>query len=185
MNGNPFTLSEVRHRAEFPQLFLIKKTFYFPVFCLLGVGESSLEALFILCVTGTQRRTWYTERIEKKAWLKRRLLAPLSSSVCHLNLDLEMGKTQKLCGDRSYSKLTRITAYAMVPVLYFRDNFRLSESRAAQIFTESYSSLRTPVVDESREQRETIYFYPLVFLCGPAAPPGTMEKTMFYFIVST
>lgn len=81
MNGNPFTLSGVRHRAELPQLFLIKKTFYFPVFCLLGAGESSLEALFILCVTGIQRRTWYTGRMEKNAWLKRRLLAPLSSSV--------------------------------------------------------------------------------------------------------
>lgn len=108
-------LPEVRHKAEFPQLFLIKKAFYFPVFCLLAVGVSSLEALFILCITGTQLKNWYTARIEND-WLKRRLLALLSSVYLNLDLNLEweMEKTETV-EDRSYSKLTRITNHTMVP----------------------------------------------------------------------
>lgn len=118
VNGNPFTLSGVRHRAEFPQLFLIKKTFYFPVFCLLGVGKSSWEALFILCVTGIRRRTWYTERIEKNAWLRRRLLAP---SLLQLSPQLGLGD-----GEDTETVETEAIRRCNGPCIHFRDNFRLS-----------------------------------------------------------
>lgn len=113
VNGNPFTLSGVRHRAEFPQLFLTKKTFYFPVFCLLGVKvpwrPSSVFVLQAFSVgPGTQKGLRRTPGWGGGS-------GSLSSSVCHLNLDLEMGRHRN-CGDGSYSKLTRIAAYAMASV---------------------------------------------------------------------
>lgn len=129
VNGKPFTHSEVRHRAEFPQLFLIKKTFYLPVCCLLGVGKSSLEALFFLCVTGIWRRTWYTGRTEKNARLRRRLWLPLFFSVSP-QLGLGDGKTQKLWR-RKLFETNQNSCLCNGPCIHFRDNFRLSGSRAA------------------------------------------------------